>query len=139
MSSHFPVATQTDQEAGISLGSFVSPAKQSFHDSACKAWCSWTIVTGTPTLRGGAGAQYNVTSLTDGGAGATAINFTTNFSSVNFTCVVSGASIPGTRPLIMSTGTYAVGSVDTATVDPDTPFAGADPTSEVGAACFGDR
>ncbi len=73
-------ATQAEQETGTSLTKLVTSGRQHSHPSACKAWA---IVTGagTPAL---AGTPFNVSSVTDHGAGDFSITFAVAFSTVNY-------------------------------------------------------
>lgn len=86
------VAIQSEQETATSTTLAVTPGRQQYHPSAVKAWGNFDASSGTPTT----GASYNVTSLTDGGAGLTTVNFTTAFSSANYggsaCCSVSTAA-----------------------------------------------
>ncbi len=85
-SSAIIAATQSDQEASTNGSVYVSPNTQKFHPSATKVWCSFTIVSGTPTIQ----SSYNVTSLTDNGVGDTVVNYTTSFSSSAYSTFGSG-------------------------------------------------
>lgn len=81
-------ATQAEMEAGTSTTTYASPANSQFHPSSAKAWVRFTSVT-TTTIN----ASYNVASLTDNGTGDTTINFTTPFSSANYSAAgISGDS-----------------------------------------------
>ena len=79
------VATQANQETATSTTTYVSPGRQQYHPSAAKAWCVFTG-TGVVTIR----ASYNVTSVTDNGAGDYTINFSTAFSSADYAAVAMG-------------------------------------------------
>jgi hypothetical protein len=81
--SGFTAATQTEQEAASSTSVGVTPGRQQYHPSAAKAWVEWNAE--TPAVR----ASYNVTSLTDNGAGDTTVNFTTAFSSGDYAFALS--------------------------------------------------
>lgn len=80
--SYLTAATQADQETGTSTTTAVSPGRQQYHPTSCKAWVAFTTITTTSIL-----TSHNVTSLTDNGTGDTTINFTTAFSSGNYGCV----------------------------------------------------
>src|SRR6185295_9769716 len=71
-------AAQADQETGTSAVKFVTPSVQQYHPSACKVWAA--ISGDGATLQ----ASYNVTSITDTGAGDVAITIATDFSSANW-------------------------------------------------------
>jgi len=79
------VATQSNQEAGSSTTTFVSPARQQFHPSAAKAW-----VRGN--MSGGTGTSYNVSSITDIGVGQVVVNFDVDFSAVTYTVSATASS-----------------------------------------------
>lgn len=70
------IATQAEQEASTSLIAAVTPARQQYHPSACKAWIIFDG-TGTVAIK----ASYNIASLTDNGLGDYTVAFTTAFSS----------------------------------------------------------
>jgi hypothetical protein len=82
-------ATQAELETGSSTTVYTSPGRQQFHASAAKAFASYDSVPGTPTLD----ASYNVSSLTDNGAGDITVNFTTSFSSASYS-VACGSTSP---------------------------------------------
>jgi hypothetical protein len=77
-------AAQADQETSTSTTTFVSPGRQQYHPSAAKGWAVYDSTTATPTLL----ASYNVSSLTDNGAGDITVNWTTAFSSANYAVTV---------------------------------------------------
>jgi hypothetical protein len=80
------VATQAEQETGTSIVQVVTPGRQQYHPSASKVWVRYTSITTTAIL-----ASYNVSSLTDGGAGITQINYTVAFSSANYATLSTGS------------------------------------------------
>lgn len=70
-------ASLAEQEAGTEAAKYVAPAVQQFHPSACKGWVRFSnaaVIAGS----------YNVTSVTDIGAGTWSVNWATDFSSVNY-------------------------------------------------------
>lgn len=79
------IATQAQQETGTATDVLVTPGRQQFHKGHPKAWAS-VDQSGVQTIHD----SYGVTSIADAGVGATTVNFTTSFSSVNV-CVVGGA------------------------------------------------
>jgi len=130
-------ATQANQETGTATDVYVTPGRQQYHISAAKAWVRWYVDTGTPTVS----SNYNVSSLTDGGAGVTTVNFTTNFSGTGYAAVSIG-SINASNALQTRVGTLpAVGSCVFYNQSCDTGFGTADPSTGqyVGVACFGDQ
>jgi hypothetical protein len=80
-------ATQSDMETATSLTTFVTPGRQQYHPSAAKAW-------GVANVSGTVAAGYNVSSVTDVGAGDIKFNFTTAFSSASYSAVYSSQLDP---------------------------------------------
>ena len=72
-------ATQAEQETGTSITAMVTPGRQQYHQSAVKSWIRFNG-TGTPAI----GASYNITSLTDDGAGMYTITLDVDHSSANY-------------------------------------------------------
>lgn len=101
-------ATQANQESATSSVVFASPATQQFHPSAAKAWVLYNQSTGPSVL-----GSYNVTSVTDNGAGLYTVNWDTDFSDTNYSCLVSviGAG-SGNNPITCTAtaGTRSVGA-----------------------------
>lgn len=85
----FTAATQAEQEAATSTTVGVTPGRQQYHPSACKAWINLDG-TGTPAII----VSYNITSITDNGTGDYRITFDTDFSSADY--VVAGSAGPAT-------------------------------------------
>jgi len=81
------LATQAQQETGTATDVYVSPGRQQYHQCAAKSWVRWQISSGTPTIDG---SGYNVSSLTDTGAGQVTVNFTTSFSGDSYACGALG-------------------------------------------------
>jgi hypothetical protein len=117
-------AAQADQETATSTTTYVSPGRQQFHPSACKAWIQFTSVTTTAIL-----TSYNITSVTDNGSGDTTITIATDFSGGNYAigtstgqstgipllCIDDGSSVP-------TAGTLRVQSLDMAGNAGDSPY-----------------
>jgi hypothetical protein len=80
-------AAQSDQETATSTTLAVTPGRQQFHPSAAKAWYKITYTAGTPAVT----VNYNVSSVTDTAVGRATINFTTAFSSANYSVAMSAA------------------------------------------------
>lgn len=84
------VAVQADQETATSTTLAVTPGRQQFHPSACKAWLRFNSAVSVA-------ANYNITSVTDNGTGDWTVNIGTDFSSANYAGVAfggySGASL----------------------------------------------
>jgi len=74
-------AAQSDLETGTSTSLFSTVGNMKYHDGVAKAWVTGDYAgTGTPPLTD----SYNVSSVTDGGIGLAAPQFTTSFSSANY-------------------------------------------------------
>lgn len=71
------MATQAFQEAGASLTTIVTPGRQQFHPSAAKGWVE---IAADASIT----ASYNVTSITDNGAGDFSTVWATDFSSAAY-------------------------------------------------------
>lgn len=71
------LATQAEMEAGTSTSVFVTPGRQHFHPGHPKVWCK-AGVTGNML------ANYNMTSVTDTGAGRATFNIATDFSGADW-------------------------------------------------------
>jgi hypothetical protein len=83
------IAAQAEMETGTATDSIVSPGRQHFHQSAVKGW----VMADTAA---GVAAGYNVTSVTDNGAGDASINWATDFSSALYCAVASSKAGSGT-------------------------------------------
>jgi len=77
-------ASQAQMEAASSSAVFSAPAVQQFHPSAAKAWVQFDGA-GVVAIN----ASYNVTSITDNGTGDYTVNFTTAFSSINYSAIAT--------------------------------------------------
>lgn len=102
-------ATQSDQETASSTTTVVTPARQHNHPSAAKCWAYVTVSAGTPTLA----ANYNITSISDGGVGQLTITIATDFSSASWAGFAMAEETGGgaIERHIYSTG-RAAGSID---------------------------
>lgn len=118
-----PVASQADQEAASSTAASVTPGRQQFHPSACKAWVRFNG-TGAVAIA----ASYNVSSITDNGTGDYTVNFTVSFSSANYAVSVNAltaatfAAMLGPDNFTAATGSQRFQTVkrsDGAVVDTD--------------------
>jgi len=81
------IAAQSDQETATSTTLAVSPGRQQFHPSAAKFWSFITVSGGTPTQQ----TSFNMTSITDSGAGLYDLTIATDFSTANWAGVGSGS------------------------------------------------
>lgn len=100
-------AVKSDQQTGTSTILAVNPARQQDHDSAAKAWATWTGSTGALT------SSYNVSSVTRSSAGVYVVNFTTAFSSANYSCLL-GTNASGQLFTTIAANTYTTSSVTAA-------------------------
>lgn len=132
-------ASASDQETGSSTTVFTNPAVQQRHASAAKAWVKFTGSTGAIL------ASYNVASVTRHGTGAYTVNFSTAFSSVDFSGVASPSVTSGGAPVVtvMDRNTTAGTNVSQTTTTQTFSFsnlaaAAAEPTTAYYAA-FGDQ
>lgn len=123
-------ATQAEQETATSTTDFVSPGRQQYHPSAAKAWASVSYSGGTPTIL----ASYNVSSLTDLGAGITQVNFTNSFSSANYVVMLSKTSVGNYRGDLLAFS-KAAGYVEVRQYDSSGTLS--DSTFDI--VCFGDQ
>ena len=99
-----PPATKAQQIAAASTAVYTNPGVQQFHPSAAKFWCRFdgTTVGTNPPLAG-----YNVTSVQRLVDGFYIINFTTPFTTVNYSISGMCGSIGGLRgvPIIIGFNT----------------------------------
>lgn len=73
-------ATQAEMEAASSTSVMVTPGRVQYHPGVAKAWAHFTCGSGTVSLD----ASYNVSSISDRGVGLFTANWTTAFSSANY-------------------------------------------------------
>lgn len=111
-----PIATQAEMEAGTSLTTMVTPGRMQYHPGVAKFWLYAGVA-------GNILASYNVTSLTDTGTGVMAITIGTDFSSVNWCCLVSVEApattwaVANTRECHVRNATIAAGTVSVDCID----------------------
>ena len=77
-------SNQASQETATSSVVFTNPASQQFHPSSAKAWVQYNQSTGPSVV-----SSYNVTSVTDGGAGLYTVNWGNDFASTAYSTLVS--------------------------------------------------
>lgn len=85
--SAFPSATQTTQEAGTTSGSFVSPLRQQFHQSAAKAWAQAGVA-------GNITNSFNIAGVVDVGTGVIEFAFIVPMSAANYAVVATPIYVP---------------------------------------------
>jgi hypothetical protein len=78
-------AVQADMESAGSTSLLVNPAVQHFHPGHPKNWGKTTVSGGTPTLQ----VSYNITSITDSSTSRLTVTIANDFSSANYSCVIS--------------------------------------------------
>lgn len=81
-------ATQAEQETGSIVTAAVTPGRQHFHPSAAKGWVLFDTT-------GVANAAYNVTSVSDHGAGSWTVNWATDFSGASYSAIVTAKATTG--------------------------------------------
>lgn len=112
-------ATQAEQEAATSLVASVTPGRQQFHPSAAKGWCQANVT-------GAAISSYNVSSVTDQGAGDAIVNWTTSFSSGAYCPIASvitdNVLIPRCDNTNFAAGTTRINTPNTSSVNTDPNF-----------------
>jgi len=102
------IATQAEQETGTDVTRAVTPGRQQFHPSAAKAWAQ----------ANGDGASvdvsYNLTDLTDTGAGIISFNWATDFSTANYSVQYKARKDTGA-----TAGTTFMSSIENTNTDAD--------------------
>lgn len=123
--SGLSAASQAQMEAASSNAVAVTPGTAHFHPGVAKFYVSVTDNAGTPTVV----SSYNVTSITDNGAGDFTINLTTGFSAINMAItgmakqtsgssevnlvhIKDAANNPGTSAIRVLTSRYNVSALD---------------------------
>ena len=127
-------ATQANQETATSTTTYVSPGRQQFHPSAAKAWLYCDV-------SGNIDASYNITSISDTGAGKVGVTINVDFSSANYAIVATAyysAGVGYNRILNVdgATGAQAAGSFNIACFATDANLY--DPT-KYNIVCYGDQ
>lgn len=123
----FTPAAKSDQQTGTSNTLGITPLHQQDHDSAAKAWATWTGSTGALT------SNYNVSSVTRSGAGIYIVNFTTAFASANYSCAL-GTNASGQLFTTVELNTYTTTSVTAVFIIGSTAT---DPSIGGGIQCYG--
>jgi hypothetical protein len=128
------VATQAQQETASATNVLVTPGRQQFHPSAAKAWVRFDTA-------GTINASYNVSSVTDTGAGDFTANWTVSFSSTNY--FTSGSAIDQSAESAANTFIFKTHTQNTGSTRIFTQNASAgvrvDPSVGVCVAAFGDQ
>lgn len=120
------MATQAQQETGSSTTVAVTPGRQKYHQSACKAWGCVDASGGTVS------GLYNVVSVNDAGTGITILTFTTALSALG--CYIASVDNNGTP---LSIDIESSGGTLVEVVTKNTAGSAADP-SNYSVCCFGD-
>ena len=124
-------ATQAEMETATSNTVAATPLNTKWHPGVAKVWLR-ASADGT-TIN----ASYNVTSITDGGAGNITVTIDVDFSSANYVITTFGAGSNGTSALLNYVTTQAAGSFNAHCITPN--FTNLDPQTAWYFACFGDQ
>lgn len=134
-----PIATRAEMEAGTSTTTVVTPGRQHYHPSACKAWGK-AVGAGTSLT-----VNYNITSITDTGTGRLGVTIGTDFSSANYAIdamverTVTALTATGVEDQTIRNSSPAAGSFEIESYDQTAiTFAAQDPQNYFWA-CFGDQ
>ena len=76
-------ASQAEMEAGAATDRYVTPQGVKWHPAAAKCWGEFTANSTTVLL------SYNIDSVADTATGAMTVTITTDFSSANWSCLVT--------------------------------------------------
>jgi hypothetical protein len=105
-------ATQAEMETGTSTAVFVSPGRQHFHPGHPKGFAVWGV-------DGALDRGYNADAMTDTGAGDWTVNWTTDFSGVDYAAgadnEANGVSAHHTQILAKAVGSMRVVVLSAAT------------------------
>jgi hypothetical protein len=103
-------AAQADQETATATGKLVTPAVQHYHPSASKCWLKCDHA-------GNVNASYNITSITDTGAGVVTVTIATDFSSAHYALNVSvGTAVGVCAPnSSQAAGSFVINAFNTGT------------------------
>lgn len=123
------LATQAQIEAETT-GVVPTAAGLRWHPGAAKAWANITYSASTPSVN----ASHNVISIADTATGRVTINWDTDFSSANYSCLATVFIATGTAR-IMTVSSYAAGSV----IIDNYSIAGALTDGHTNVAAFGDQ
>lgn len=134
-----PIATQAEMEAGSSTTTVVTPGRQHYHPSACKAWGK------APGAGTSLTVNYNITSVSDTGTGRLGVNIGTDFSSANYSIgaqlerSVTALTATGVEDSAIRNASPAVGSFEIESYDQTAiTFVAQDPANYFWE-CFGDQ
>jgi hypothetical protein len=97
-------ATQAQMEAATSNAVAATPGNTNWHPGVAKAWLK-ANGTGTTIL-----ASHNITSITDGGTGSLTVTLATDFSTANYSIVVSVEAATGQMPFVSGGGLTTAGA-----------------------------
>lgn len=127
-------ASQAEMEAATSTTVMVTPGRAQYHPGVAKAWLVYNGSSGSIL------ASSNVTSVTKNGTGDYTINFTTAFSSANYT-VVGTCGYSANAGAFLSVNRYATATplqTTSARIECNVPGSRVDP-EVVCVSCFGDQ
>lgn len=97
------IAVQSEMEAPGSTTSAVTPGRQHYHPGHPKAWAYFGVT-------GNLVSNYNITSVTDTGAGDATVNWNVDFSTANYAKLVT-LEDSSTNSLAVHTNAVAAGTV----------------------------
>jgi len=132
------IAVQSEMETGTDTGRAVVPGRQHFHASASKAWLKFNAAATVA-------ASFNITSVTDSGAGDWTVNIATDFSSGDYCGIIGGGNNSGGIASYLvdaasAAGTFNIGLFREEDGLDVTATVRVDPTvNEIYAAFFGDQ
>lgn len=132
-SDRLAAATQADQETGTSTTVSVTPGRQHFHQSAAKLWAYVARGGGTPVL---SSPSYNITSVTDDGAGQTIVTIATDFSSAVYSANAQAISTTDQGSMVH---TLAAGSFKVSIFNSDGTTTGTADTTDFTVVAYGDH
>lgn len=102
----FAAATQTDMESASDATKNVTASAAHYHPSSAKCWLKCGVSADITV-------SYNITSLSDGGAGIVTVTIGNDFSSANWCAVTGGlgAGTAVTNAALVSTSSQAAGTI----------------------------
>jgi hypothetical protein len=131
------IATQAEMEAGTDVLRAVTPGRQHFHPSACKAW-------GMAAGAGSLTTSYNITSITDTGTGRLGVNIATDMSSANYSIIAqiqrgtTTLTVADVEQCAIRNASQTAGVFEIESYDHTATTLAADDPAQYYWACFGD-
>ena len=130
-SAGLSAASQAEMEAATSNTVAATPLNTKWHPGVAKVWIK--------AARDGTAinASYNVTSITDNGAGSITVTIDTDFSSSSYVITTFGAGANSNIAQLNYVTSQAAGSFSADCINPN--FTNVDPQTAWFFACFGDQ